>query len=110
MMLTANDGLELAGCLPSRNTLRAWIMDDWKRHKGIITALLNSINGQVHISFDLWTAQNLISLNGIVAYFIDEDARKRTFLLGLTQVEGSHSGENIAEGVGVIISEFNLQD
>jgi hypothetical protein len=45
MMLTANDGLELAGCLPSRNTLRAWIMDDWKRHKGIITALLNSING-----------------------------------------------------------------
>ena len=109
MMLAANDGLELAGCLPSRTTLRAWIMDDWKRHKGVITALLDSISGQVHLSFDLWTARNLISLNGIVAHFIDENARKRTFLLGLPQIEGSHTGDNIAESVGAIIHEFNIQ-
>jgi hypothetical protein len=72
--------------------------------------LLNSINGQIHISFNLWIAWNLISLNRIVTHFINEDARKRTFLLGLPQVEGSHTGENIAKGIGAIISKFNLQD
>src|SRR5438552_12897195 len=110
MMLLANDGLDLAGCLPSRNTLRKWIMDDWKRYKGVITALLESVSGQVHLSFDLWTARNLLCLNGIVAHFIDEDARKRTFLLGLPQVEGSHTGDNIAQGVEAIIREFNLEN
>ena len=62
------------------------------------------------MSFDLWTAGNLISLNGVVVHFIDEDARKCTFLLGLLQVESSHTGENIADSVGEIISEFDLQD
>ena len=85
-------------------------MDDWKKYKGVITALFDTIIGQVHISFDLWTAWNLISLNGIVAHFIDEDAQKRTFLLGLPQVNDSYKGDNIAEGVGAIISEFNLQN
>lgn len=110
MMLASNDGLELAGCLPSRNTVRAWIMDDWKRHKGVVTALLDSVKGQIHISFDLWTALNLLCLNGIVVHFIDEDTQKRTFLLGLPQVEGTHAGENIANEVCAIIREFNIQD
>ncbi len=83
-------------------------MDDWKRYKGVITVLLDNVNGQVYMSFDLWTARNLINFNGIVVYFIDEDARKRTFLFNLSRVKGSHTGENITEGVGVIISEFNF--
>ena len=85
-------------------------MDDWKKHKDVITALLNSTDGQVHMSFDLWTAGNLISLNRVIVHFIDEDAWKCTFLLDLPQVEGSHTGENIANGVGEIISKFDLQD
>jgi len=76
----------------------------------VITALFDNISGQIHLSFDLWTARNLLSLNGIVAHFIDADARKCTFLLGLPQIEGSHTGENIAESVGAIIGEFNIQD
>jgi hypothetical protein len=34
----------------------------------------------------------------------------RTFLLGLPQIEGRHTGENFAERVGEIINEFGFED
>ena len=110
MMLEANDSLEQAGCLPTHNTIREWIMKDWRGYKGFITEVLLSSNGLVNFSFDLWSSRNSLSLCGIVAHFVGDNGKLMTFLLSLPQLVGSHKGSNIAECVGAILGEFGLQE
>ena len=110
MMLEANGTLELAGCLPTHNTIREWIMKDWHGYKGVITEALRSSNGLVNFSFDLWSSRNSLSLCGIVAHFIGDSGKLLTFLLSLPELVGSHKGENIAECVATILGEFALQE
>ena len=110
MMIYANDFLEEAGCLPTRKTIREWILNDWRGYKGIVTELLNSAQGQVHIAMDMWTSCNLLSLCRLVVHFIDGDGNLRNFLLSIPELIGRHTGSNIYEGATAIINEFNIQD
>lgn len=45
------------------------------------------------LSFDLWTSPNYLAVLGVVAHFIDNS---RSAVIALREVEGEHSGENIA--------------
>lgn len=72
MMLEANSSLEQAGCLPTQNTIREWIMKDWRGYEGIITKVLRNSNSLVNISFDMWSSMNCLSLCGIVVHFIND--------------------------------------
>ena len=110
MMLEANSSLEQAGCQPSHNTIREWIMKDQHRYKGIITEVLQNSNRLINISFDLWSSMNYLSLCGIVVHFINNTGNLQTFLLSLPELVGSHKGINIAEEVGAILSEFGIQE
>src|SRR5579871_5529360 len=110
MMTLANDCLDEAGCLPGRSTIRNMIVKEFDRFTGDIIKLLNSTDRQIHISFDLWTSGNLLSLNGIMVHFLDQNARLRTFLVSLAEIQDSHTGENIAEAVAAIITKFGIQD
>ena len=110
MMLCSNESLERAGCLPTRQTIRDWILKDWKSYKGVIVELLKTAQGKVNISFDLWSSRNILSLCGLVVYFIDVTGKLRQFLLSIPRLVGSHHGTNIAENVAEIICEFDLQD
>jgi hypothetical protein len=53
---------------------------------------------------------NHLSLCGIVVHFIDHTRNLQTFLLSLPELVGSHKGTNIAECVGAIVGEFNIQE
>lgn len=110
MMLNANPSLDQAGCLPKRNALRDMIVKEFDTYKAVIKKLLQSVNRQIHISFDLWTSGNVLALNGIIAHFLDSSTKLQTFLISLPEVDGRHTGENIAEGVAAIITEFGIQN
>ena len=110
LMLELNASLEEHNCLPTHRSIRDWIMKDFERYKGIVTDHLHNALGKVHLSFDLWTSRNLLTLCGIVVHFINQHGKLCTFLLSLPEVVGSHTGVNIAEGVVAIINEFGLQD
>ena len=104
-----NVRLESAGCLPSSSTVRAWILKDFEQYSAVVKQLLQSFNRRVHFTFDLWTAGNLLCLNGIFVHWLDNDGRKRKVLLSLPSIDENHTGENIAKGVEKIILEFDLQ-
>jgi len=106
-MLCAHEGLDQAGCLPTRNTIRDWIIRDWASYKSVIQGLLGLAQGKVNISFDLWSSRNILSLCGIVVHFIDGNGKLRQFLLSIPRLVGSH---NIAADVAAIIPEFDLQN
>jgi hypothetical protein len=110
LMLELNASLGELGCLHTHRSIHDWIMKDFDRYKGIVTEHLHNALGKIHISFDLWTSRNLLTLCGIVVHFINQQGKLCTFLLSLPDVVGSHTGINIAEGVTAIIHEFGLKD
>jgi hypothetical protein len=110
MMLEANDSLADFGCLQTDETIKRSIIDTYKGYKGGVTEELRSAVGKIHISFDLWTSRNQLALCGVVAHFVNADYQMRNFLLSIPEIEGKHSGHNIAEIALTILTEFDILD
>ena len=110
LLLSANPELATAGCLPSRVTLRAWILAEYEKYQQQVKKELASSPYWVHFSFDMWTSGNLLSLCGIVAHYINNNSEYRSLLLGLPYVKGRHSGATQGEIVSTIIREYKLAD
>ena len=43
-------------------------------------------------------------------HFLNDEGKFRTFLLGLLQIKGRHSSENLADRVSKIIHKYRLED
>ena len=44
--------------LPVDTTLRTWIINKFEESKALVISKLSRCQGQVHISFDMWTSRN----------------------------------------------------
>lgn len=101
LMGYANGAIIESGSLPTHSTMREWIVRSFNRHKGVVTELLSCSLSRISISFDAWTSRKFTSLLGLTVHFLDDEGKFRTFLLGLPQIEGRHSGENLADRVSL---------
>ncbi|KAG7404618.1 hypothetical protein Forpi1262_v018490 [Fusarium oxysporum f. sp. raphani] len=89
-----------AGCLPTAHTLVSWIKRDFHHYKAVVVEQLQEVEGHIHFTFDLWTAGNLLNLNGVFAHFLDPiGKKKKKILLSIPSINGRHMGEAIADGV-----------
>jgi hypothetical protein len=104
----ANSAIIESGSLPTHNTMREWIVRTFNCHKGVVTELLSRSLSRINVSFDVWTSRKFTSLLGLTVHFLDDEGKFRTFLLGLPQIEGRHSGENLADRVSEIIHEYGF--
>ena len=51
----------------------------------------------ISISFNLWTLLNAHAIIGVVGHFINKDGRRRHVVLGLREIIGEYTSENIAD-------------
>ena len=101
---------EILPCIPTSNTtLRNWIEKEFKKGKNKIKSMLQKSRGKIHLSFDLWSSPNGYALAGIVSHFVDVDYNVRAILLGLREISGEHSGENIGQTVIDVVHEFQYE-
>lgn len=103
-----NPSVSKASCLPAHSTMQKWIIEDFRRHKGTVVELLQHARTSIHISFDLWSAQDLRSMAGVLVHFLDKGYKYREFLLSIPEHVGPHSGKNIAETLAGTFHEFSL--
>jgi hypothetical protein len=97
--------------LPSSgNTIRNWIMDEYRARKEEVRAAFHASKGLVHYSFDMWTSSASMAMIAIVAHHISKTGEAKDCLLGLRQVESDHSGANMAEVIAPVIREYGLED
>jgi hypothetical protein len=102
---------DIASHLPSSgNTVRNWIMEDFKRRRGQIKKEIHLSRSLVHFSFDMWTSPNSMSMIAIVAHYVSHTGEAKDCLLGLKRVLGTHSGENMARSTTAIIEDYELVD
>ena len=71
---------------------------------------LSTVNSKVCLVIDCWTSSNQISFLGVVARFIDNDWKHKTFALDLIELLGPKSGENIANALIPVLEEFKILD
>lgn len=97
IMLEASSILEDYGCLQTDETIKCTIIEDYQGYKGEVTERLRTGASKIHTSFDPWTSRTHIALCGIVMHFVDANYQMQNFLLSIPEIEGKHSGLNIAE-------------
>ncbi|PNP55197.1 hypothetical protein FNYG_15548 [Fusarium nygamai] len=71
------------------------------------SAIIESGSLPTHTTIRDWIFTSLL---GLAVHFLDDEGKFRTFLLGLPQIEGLHSGENLADRVSEIIHEYGFED
>lgn len=92
----------------SDSTIRQDVLECHSRLQADVKQRLQSALSSVHITCDLWTSANRLGLLGVVAHCVDEDGVPRCLTLALREVEGAHSGENMASVLFEVLCEYQI--
>jgi hypothetical protein len=95
---------------PSRNTVRQWILDRFQEKRIAVKEELHASLSKIHLSFDLWTAENSLAIIGVVAHYLSKDLESRTQLIAMRSIEGPHTGENQAQVIAEVIEDYEIRD
>jgi hypothetical protein len=74
----------------------------------VIRAELGTALTKIHISFDLWTSPNRLSIMAVFAHFIDKVGYQQSRLLALRRQFGTHNGENLAHTLFGIVQQWEI--
>ncbi|KAK2471388.1 hypothetical protein H9L39_17619 [Fusarium oxysporum f. sp. albedinis] len=91
-------------------TVRSIAEREFNANKTAVRETLRKSPGQVHIQFDGWASGNRHALYGVTCIFRNLDNKPRKCVLGLPELLGRHTGENIAGQMLDIIQEFDIGD
>jgi hypothetical protein len=93
--------------LPSRNTIRSWLLSTYiERLSDIKNSILNA-RSKIVLSLNSWLAPNNLSLLRVVRHWIDNDRVLKTALLGLRPLDG-HASSDIADVLRKVVETFDL--
>src|ERR1700730_17964505 len=62
----------------------------------------------IHFTVDLWTSSNSLALLGMIAHSFTENGQLCQSVLALRELEGQHTGENQAQLIMKIITEYGI--
>jgi hypothetical protein len=89
--------------------VKRWVMRQYQGLKSsTVTPLLRKARTKIHISCDLWTSPNLKAILGITAQFINEGGILQSLVLGIKEVVGEHTGENMAQYVIEVLKDYGI--
>ena len=94
----------------SDSTIRAKIMSLYEEGQRRICLVLQDALSSIHISFDGWTAPNALGIFGIFGHFTNEEGRLQALLLALVEVEGAHTGEQLAAHMFMVLDQYHIKD
>jgi hypothetical protein len=94
----------------SGNSIRNLIMKDFEARKGKVKNELARSLSKIHVSFDLWTALNIIAILGVVIHYLTPNLKARSLFIGLKEIKDNYFNENIAATVLPILYDFEFTD
>ena len=90
------------------NSIRDWVEGDFIESKQLIREVLARAISKVDISCDLWTSPNGYAMCGVAAHFIGHQGYVQSVLLAMRRLTGAHGGEQIAEVLVDVITDFGV--
>ena len=94
----------------SGSTIWARIMSLYEEGQRRICLVLQEALSSIHISCDGWTTPDAIGIFGIVGHFTDEEGRLQALLLAMVEVEGAHTGEQLATQMFNVLDQYHIKD
>ena len=102
---------ELSNAMPtSSSTIKTWTVDCFYQNKNKIRSHLREKSiFSIHLSFDLWTSKNNLTLLGVVAFWVDTSGGVQHALLGLPRLHGAHTGDNQGQRLWEVIIDYGIE-
>jgi hypothetical protein len=94
----------------SRHTLRDRIMQGFAIQRTNLKTELTLTCKTIALSLDIWTSQNHLPVLGIIGHWLTDEFEYRERLLEFVELQGIHSGENLATAVENMLMELSLED
>ena len=91
--------------IKTADTLFNRIKEEFHSGRAYVKNELARSSRTLALSLDVWTSENQIAIMGIIGHWISPDFEKREELLEFTEINGPHSGENLAEVVLKMLDE-----
>ncbi|KAL5592831.1 hypothetical protein FOBRF1_013139 [Fusarium oxysporum] len=92
----------------SANTVKADLQWGYDNKKEFVKRALQNALSSVHIVPDSWTSPNCLGVIGFTVQFVTEDHGLQSLVVRIKELEGQHSGENMAEAIMEFIREYGI--
>jgi hypothetical protein len=100
---------EIDNWLPnSIPTIRTWTLRAFVAQKERIKREVQSALSKVHFTVDLWTSPNALAILGMIAHYTSESGQLEHSVLALRELDGKHSGPNIAGCIMQIVNDYGI--
>lgn len=110
-MIEAANPIAEAVLWRSHQTIRDAIVAEYHAYVPIVATYLRDARSLIHVSFDNWTSTGgKRGLTGICVHLMDASGELKDFVLGLPELHGQHSGENIATVVAAVLTIFGIDE
>ncbi|KAJ3533021.1 hypothetical protein NMY22_g7505 [Coprinellus aureogranulatus] len=94
--------------IPGRTTVRRRLMEMGADAVKETTDMFKSLDTKVAISLDAWTSENQYAFLAIVAHYVSKDGELEELLIDFREIQGAHTGENLAELVWRTMETYGL--
>ncbi|EXX74310.1 hypothetical protein RirG_052310 [Rhizophagus irregularis DAOM 197198w] len=95
--------------IPDEKTVKTLVVDYFKEKRKNIQEDLNAIPGKLSLTADMWTSTcNNDAFLGLTIHYVDNNWNLKNFLLDIISFTTRHTGNNIANAIKSVLTEFNL--
>ncbi|KNG84621.1 hypothetical protein ANOM_006431 [Aspergillus nomiae NRRL 13137] len=95
-------------CSPAFGHLFNRIKEEFHSSRASVKEELARSSRTLALSLDVWTSENQIPIMGIIGHWISPEFDKRDELPEFTEINGPHSGENLADVVLNMLDELAI--
>ena len=92
----------------AHSTIKNRLIELFEQGRNNVKTYLRAAISEVHITCDLWTSPNHLPILGINAHFTSESKKLEAITLGIKELHGEHTGENIADVIYNVGSDFDI--
>jgi hypothetical protein len=92
----------------SGDTVKNDLQWGYDNKKEFVKRALQNALSSIHIVPDNWTSPNCLGVIGFTVQFVTEDHGLQSLVVRIKELEGEHSGENMAEAIMEFIREFGI--
>ncbi|XP_059629599.1 zinc finger BED domain-containing protein RICESLEEPER 2-like [Cornus florida] len=93
----------------SRNTAKVDILRMYKNEKGRLRHMLESTNGRISLTSDLWSSLTTDGYLSLTAHFIDVDWRLQKRILHFSYMPSPHNGVALTEKIYTLLVEWGIK-
>lgn len=93
----------------SATTIKRFVEKKFQTYQDEIVKELDSTCSTIALSLDLWTSKNQLSILAVIGHWLTEDFVYQERVLEFVEVQGVHTGENLAECVESILVKHSLE-